>query len=639
MGSHPVPNNVYVAPPVGVPTTYTITANPDIVGAFTPVSASVTVTSLPDVTNPVISVSNDSQHVTLTLVSGTDSLAEANANAGSLDDGVPYSVDFRYTVCWASSCMTSPWASTITNTAWGTTDPQDWADADPPHGSWTTWFGGGGMFPGDVSVSVETSTLPPNILLYPQIGVQLSNNSSLAQEYQSELCQNMAFNGVGAPGGVYAPTNAGECWQVTSPAVMRIAMAGYFNTPVFAPAGPPPPPPAYDAQYVSTNIPPTFNPSQNIGVGTDGNPLEITVRNTGGSTWHANGATTAVSESGSCSASLLPSDTYVCPSASAAAGSQCTVNVENWGSDFSLQHIPGSFTPGTDPAQYANPTQYICTVGAVSCSNNTPSCDVSKAVCENTGSCVAASPGGLVGTCTDVTTCLNPVSSGGCAAFSGSTFWSFAGACNGTWTSTDNLAVAGNADTAPLQDAQFKLNTLTAPAASGNYTDTWQIYDPGQLSGGTTFGHQMPIPLTVQSTSYTCGAGVCAATGTAGAPSCATGCSVPPATLKATCTPSSIPANSTSQCTLKLGGVAQTNATWAISGSAGGVIDATGLYSPSTPGTESRLAPCLTALRIGDDYRDAGDGHGHDHGSFLRMLITHRSRFRRIMGSFGKCYK
>jgi hypothetical protein len=87
-------------------------------------------------------------------------------------------------------------------------------------------------------------------------------------------------------------------------------------------------------------------------------------------------------------------------------------------------------------------------------------------------------------------------------------------------------------------------------------------------------------------TYYTCGSGVCAATSTPGATSCAAACKT--SALTATCSPASIALGQTSQCVLNLNGVPQTTATWSVmSGSTGSIGSSSGVYTPSAVGTES----------------------------------------------------
>jgi len=237
------------SPQVGTSITYTINAYPAGT-AVSSLSASVTVTSQPDVSVPVVTVSNDSQSINLVLKPGSPS------------------EDFRYTVCWAGQCATTPWASDAISS--GNYDTGIIATGvnpeSEPTGAWTNWFGpGGGLH--NVSVSVAaTGTMPAGELLYPRVGVQLSTQSPANVGYDTTtyVCGRDFFDGAGSIGGgtaggtVIAPTDAAHCWRAGTPGAMRISISGSINPPDYdSPLAAPAPTPI-------TPITPTANGTVNV---------------------------------------------------------------------------------------------------------------------------------------------------------------------------------------------------------------------------------------------------------------------------------------------------------------------------------------------------------------------------------------
>jgi hypothetical protein len=140
-----------------------------------------------------------------------------------------------------------------------------------------------------------------------------------------------------------------------------------------------------------------------------------------------------------------------------------------------------------------------------------------------------------------------------------------------TWT-TNNGSIDGSGNyTAPGSKGSATVKACSSQSGDTNVCGTAAITILGG-SGGTYFS---------------CGAGVCALSATPGSLSCGSACSVAPPTVSVTCSPSSILLGATTQCYADLGGVAQTNTTWTIAGSAGGSIDASGVYDPTSGGSET----------------------------------------------------
>ncbi len=248
-----------------------------------------------------------------------------------------------------------------------------------------------------------------------------------------------------------------------------------------------------DAAGTSNNIPTTFNTSQTVTNGSDGNPLEITVKNTGASAWTSDQSTVIAGSQQPGSTCDGPGGAE--PSTSDAVGTSCTVSLSNYSNVFELQHVSGSFGVGSNPAQYSQVSQQTCTVSSTqACSNSS---------CSDQESCEAP----VSGYCT-VRSCsesmCRPAEFGGC----GGTWES---GCGSTWgNSIQCSTTGGDSNVEPGQSVAFKLNSLTAPATPGAYTETWQMED----GPGNPFGSQMPVSITVGNVATTTPTSTTVATGT-----------------------------------------------------------------------------------------------------------------------------
>jgi hypothetical protein len=233
---------------------------------------------------------------------------------------------------------------------------------------------------------------------------------------------------------------------------------------------------AIGASETSNNIPAQFSASQTTATGTDGNPIEITMQNSNGGSWYSD-KSSVVSQTGSCTTQRDVTAGKDCPAITAAQGTSCTSQVNNTSDQYVLKHISGSFTAGTDPAQYSQITTNACTVGPVGCSNTSAACETSEYACEATDYC---STGGC-----GANTCSEPQEYGGC----GGTWES---GCNGTWGPQYSYKVTGSTGVPSGGKGTFLLNSLTAPATPGVYNETWQMQDEGN-----SFGAPFTIAITV----------------------------------------------------------------------------------------------------------------------------------------------
>ncbi len=445
-----------------------------------------------------------------------------NINGGQLkiSGSGPFNQDFRVELCLqdargavGTQCLWTPWASAAAPA--GTSQISDSHNVPEYNSSnaatwWSPWGGSGGSGPwlipsGIPAITVQTRSLPAgevvnNVQLgiqfieynssNPGIGAQclhqIGGNGSLPQyPGDSGLPPNVIAHPDGAEftpigGGVSAVTNPGAFGYASYPPGFAYGWtngncgdpAALSDTPnyfrIYMSGG------SYNASGASNNIPASTNVSQNVTTGTNGSPVEITVTNTGGSAWVSDQSTPiAGTQSGTCNGTGGTQ-----PSASDPQGTSCTVSMNNYSDVFELQHISGSFTVGSNPAQYSQVTQRTCTVGPAACSN---SACTTQSSCTSLGSCPGPNTGSFGQTCQSPTSCSSP----GCGG-------NWINGCNATWSSQIQCTVSGNPNIAPGATAVFKLNSLTAPSTAGLYTETWQMLSKGSGNFGS------PISKTIQ---------------------------------------------------------------------------------------------------------------------------------------------
>lgn len=231
---------------------------------------------------------------------------------------------------------------------------------------------------------------------------------------------------------------------------------------------------ALNAAYVSSNIPTSsWNPGEIKTIGTDGQPLEITMKNTGTTDWaSAQGAATGT-PSGTCQVKVNGSSVNNAPAAQAGNyGKSCTVNYIYYSSVDLLGHMSGAFTVAPDPVKYSRiiavTTEYL--QGETEKVPVFGVCDVTAGTALNNHSTLLS-----VAYARSVPKCSNP---------------------GGTITITDpdhyDYSYSAPADIAQGQTATFILNSLTATTTPGTYPETWQM-----KNNGAAFGSPAVISIPV----------------------------------------------------------------------------------------------------------------------------------------------
>ena len=484
----------------------------------------------------------------------------------TLPNAGPFTQDFKIQIClyasdfngWGPLCMTSPWASQMSTGSWVTTG-QDGSHNPITFrntGEKSVWG-----YPGHADELVTTngvatasmtvipgSPLPTGEFINDlKIGLQTSedNSSTLTglNLYDGSdgqlLCLNLGgtsqtdpgsmgvsftgdqYDAAGSSLGIWSVT-ASNCSASFSPDVARMWMNDTVD----------------NAAASSNNIPITFNVSQSKTIGTDGQPLEISVMNTGSTPW--SGYVTSIvptTEVGTCTDPVA-----ACPDpATNPVGAQCVVTTDNSSWGFKLQHISGSFAVGNNPATLHQAGTQTCSVvmGCINAYSGSQSCNNDAATCQawNSGSGCYVS-GIFNGT-------IDPIA---CVQLGGS--WTNP-ICGGTWGPT--LGVTNTATSvSPGSVAKFTLGSLTAPATPGTYIENWQMLSAASTRYTTVhnFGSVIPIRINVTSGG-----------------------------IAISCSPSTITVTGTSNCIETSG----QPVTW--SSGPGGTITSGGVFTPSGPGT------------------------------------------------------
>lgn len=481
-------------------------------------------------------------------------------NGGSLTmSSGPYTQDFRVTMCLIptlpggqngtpaptsdpiplgepsnAQCATTPWASTLGTSEQYTGVGTQWVGQaqDDPY-----WCNNINCTP---YITVETRPLPTGMALEDmQLGIEFAddNKQPPATSYYCNAWTPI-FGGTSPIMYGYSFGDCGDGGELSQkPNYFRLFMKGYDLT--------------FSATAASNNIPTTFNTLEKKTLGTDNNPLQISVTNTGSIAWGEDNHTTiAGSEVGTCD-DVYP--WYACPDISRPTGSSCTVGINNWSSDFDLKHVSGSFGVGTDPVQLSTPSSTAtCTIGPIGCDNHGDdtytgvSCNNDEATCENTNTYCLVYDQDDPNQCDQMSV-----------------------ACASVWEPQVNVTYGGAPVfnyIAPGQTATFPLGSLTAPSTPGTYTETWQMNSEGTsyLSGDDypykgTFGDLIPITITVGTSASTV------------------------SSVSVSCTPSTIDISQTSQCMATVNGTnsPSQSVTW---GATNGTITSGGVFTPSGPG-------------------------------------------------------
>ena len=271
-----------------------------------------------------------------------------------LSSSGPFKDDFALKVCfnngraqgqpgpdWGASlmCVTSPMASQAALFVLDTSGATGaWSDGSKGGLSNWHWPGYKDGLTGNVTADIVNVTpLPPGEIVtnvYMGIGLGEDNAGQLTAGNTWVPCQFMPEWGGGWSGTVYGHTY-GNCSSGNSntPDDFQVGFSALHNT--------------FGATAGSNNLPTSYTVSENKTLGTDNNPLQISVTNTGDTPWAMYNNYTTLSQTGDCDD---PGYGASCPDTTTRPqGSSCTQTGYNWSSVFSLKHISGSFGVGTDP--------------------------------------------------------------------------------------------------------------------------------------------------------------------------------------------------------------------------------------------------------------------------------------------------
>lgn len=213
-----------------------------------------------------------------------------------------------------------------------------------------------------------------------------------------------------------------------------------------------------NAAPVSDNIPTSFNMSETKTVGTDSNPLNIVMKNTGATTWTSDSkSAVASSASGTCQADTDGDGIKDAPSeTSANDGSSCTVKYNYSSSQFKLQHTASQFSLTPESVSYLKAVNITQTLSYTPPTQDCGSLDNSLNFNYN-----------------EILNWLTPtafaITGSRCITRPASYYYS---------TSYDV-----SPDIAPSSVATFNISSMKAPATSGTYTETWKM-----ANSGATFG-------------------------------------------------------------------------------------------------------------------------------------------------------
>jgi hypothetical protein len=247
-----------------------------------------------------------------------------------------------------------------------------------------------------------------------------------------------------------------------------------------------------NAAHISDNVPTTATPGQSLS-----GPYTFTVENTGSTAWVSDQSI----DSNSAHCDGATDNGYLCP---ATIGNTCTVTKTNSSSTIKLKNnTPGGskFSPVSDPLTYSQTSVKTCAY-------------------TNTGGGVRSCAGDCAGApgCSQ-SLCQVPRGQGGC----GGSSWNSNVNCSTSPTyPIYSETTTGDPNIEPNANATFTLNSLTAPSASGQYNEIWQMFQSGSYG---YFGAQMPVLITVCPSGLTWNGTSCAdilhpPTGTLSAPSC-----------------------------------------------------------------------------------------------------------------------
>ena len=231
----------------------------------------------------------------------------------------------------------------------------------------------------------------------------------------------------------------------------------------------------FDASYVSANIPSTFGAGDKKMADSNGNPLEITMKNTGTALWPmAKGAATGT-PTGTCQTDADGSGVNDAPTATTTHdGKSCTTNFI-YTSTYVLSHT-GSF--GVDPV-LAQATKLV----PITITYTAPA-----RVCYTDPD---------PGDCPGNPRSYNPAFNNKSPLVPTAHAMSLCGSTGGTKVCdmTDggySYSYGASANINPGDQAVFTLKSMTAPLSGTSYTETWQMEQ-----GTTPFGSVASIPITI----------------------------------------------------------------------------------------------------------------------------------------------
>ncbi len=240
----------------------------------------------------------------------------------------------------------------------------------------------------------------------------------------------------------------------------------------------------YNAQPVSSNIPTSTNPGATSTTGTDGQPLQITMKNTGTVSWPSQKGAAVGAGTGTCQVDTNGDGIADAPIATSTNyGKSCTVNYIYNGTTDMFPHVSGKFSPTPDPLSYSKTVPINTTYVA-------PTSTVINPCYPNT------TGGNLINnTIADKSSFL--ISTAFAARYIGP---GSSGSGNNICNSTTTIHIAAHYEyyygtstvIFPGSSAVFSLSTLVAPAASGTYTETWQMNN-GTFSFGTPFSTTIQV--------------------------------------------------------------------------------------------------------------------------------------------------
>jgi|GEM_PF-1618770 hypothetical protein len=222
----------------------------------------------------------------------------------------------------------------------------------------------------------------------------------------------------------------------------------------------------FNASHVSDNIPSTFNVGETKTTGSDGNQLEITMKNTGTALWPMKKGNATGTQSGICQTDADGSGLNDAPSATAANNQKSCTTDFIYATPTDLLTHSGSFSVNLQSAQAIKvvPVTITYTAPVRVCYTEPGDCPT------NGNSTLLNDKSPFFPTAYAMAACLGGTGPQRiCEMDDGGYSYSY-----GAGTSI-----------APGDEATFILKSMTAPSSNGKYTETWQMQDNGDSFGST----------------------------------------------------------------------------------------------------------------------------------------------------------